>query len=115
MRGMEVSCPDCGRVTTSTGAMKVHNCLNRDSWTYSFRCPVCAGAFSYPADPATIYTLLEGGVRVREWRMPEDDLARHNPTPIVEGEIEAFVSLLNSEFFMPALELVVNKKKGKLE
>lgn len=109
MARVRTTCPDCGDVEIDTEIVKVRLCVEDNSGTYAFRCPVCARATVRPADPRVVNVLVSSGVPLTMWRLPAELSEPRSGSPITHDELLAFHQLLESDVWFSKVAAMVER------
>ena len=87
MTTIKTTCSQCGDVELTPDDLALELEPSEETGVYRFSCPTCGQIERRPANARVVSVLLATGVTYEVVR----------PDPITEGEIDQFVTALNSE------------------
>jgi hypothetical protein len=87
MTTIKTTCSQCGDVELTPDDLALELEPSEETGVYRFTCPTCSQIERRPANARVVSVLLATGVAYEVVR----------PDPITEGEIDQFVTALNSE------------------
>ena len=96
MTTIKTTCGRCGDVELTPSDLALELVPSEDSGSYRFNCPSCGEVERRPANARVVSVLLATGVAYEVIR----------PDPITEGEIDDFVTAINTE--IDPLRLLAN-------
>ena len=90
---IRVTCNQCGDVDLGSCDVHVRVCLDTQSATYFFRCPLCRMTEVREAEEQVIAQLTVAGCAVASWRLPKelDEHPKDGRGPITEDDVDKFI------------------------
>ncbi len=85
-----VHCPDCGDVRVRTNEVTLRNCVDDDSWSYWFVCPLCAHRTAADTERAAAVTAVAAGSRLEHWILPAELDERPNAPALTGADLLEF-------------------------
>lgn len=104
---VESNCPSCGPVRVASDDVVVRVCVDHQSSSYAFRCPVCGLRTAAQADDHIVDVLTAAGASFDVWYLP-DELRETRPAgaPLTHDDVLDFHLLLElPDWFERLMEL----------
>ena len=89
-----VKCPDCVEVRVGTDDVTVRRCVDDDSWSYRFTCPVCLRRTVSPTDAVAGSNAVDAGCQLETWHRPAELLEHHEGPPLTLADLFTLQELL---------------------
>lgn len=106
---IRATCSDCGDVELRSRDLKVRMCLDSESATYLFRCPVCRMIEVRPAETHVVDVLLAAGVPCIEWHLPAELGEAHGGDAINHDDVLDFHELLRTPDWFVTLAAMTDR------
>ena len=100
---IRATCSECGDVELRSRDLQVRTCIDTDSSTYIFRCPVCRMTEVKNADEQIVDILAAAGVNCVGWRIPQEMGERPAGDPIDHDDVLDFHNLLSGDSWYETL------------
>ncbi|HSH59880.1 MAG TPA: hypothetical protein VK988_09625 [Acidimicrobiales bacterium] len=96
MAKVRATCPDCGDIETSSMEVKARVCVDDNTGSYAFRCPVCSKATAKSAESRVIQLLVDVGSPLTMWRWPAELSEAHDGPSFTHDQLMSFHELLQT-------------------
>lgn len=94
---IRATCSECGDIELRSSDLTVRICVDTETGSYTFRCPICRMTEIKEADDQVIDILLAAGVQLQEWQLPRELFERIPPgEPFTHDDIIDLHELLAS-------------------
>jgi hypothetical protein len=98
-----VKCPDCVESRVASEDVTLRHCVDDETWSYRFTCPMCRRATVSPTGrPAALEAMLVG-CPIESWSLPAELLEVHEGPALTRDEELELHEILDSPAWMDEL------------